>query len=213
MNLILLGPPGTGKGTVAQEISSRYHLPHISTGDIFRQNIKNKTALGQEVESYLNKGDLVPDDLTNRLVEDRLNQEDVAKGFILDGYPRTLDQARALADILENKKAKLDVALNVYVPDEIILKRLAGRRVCESCGDTYNIYYKKPEVEDICDTCGGKLIQREDDSEETVKNRLKTYEEKTAPLISYYEQENILKTVDNSASLDETLAQVKEVLD
>jgi adenylate kinase len=213
MNLILLGPPGTGKGTVAQEISSRYHLPHISTGDIFRQNIKNKTALGQEVESYLNKGDLVPDDLTNRLVEDRLNQEDVAKGFILDGYPRTLDQARALADILENKKAKLDVALNVYVPDEIILKRLAGRRVCESCGDTYNIYYKKPEVEGICDTCGGKLIQREDDSEETVKNRLKTYEEKTAPLISYYEQENILKTVDNSASLDETLAQVKEVLD
>ncbi len=213
MNLILLGPPGTGKGTVAQEISSRYHLPHISTGDIFRQNIKNKTALGQEVESYLNKGDLVPDDLTNRLVEDRLNQEDVAKGFILDGYPRTLDQARALADILENKKAKLDVALNVYVPDEIILKRLAGRRVCESCGDTYNIYYKKPEVEGICDTCGGKLIQREDDSAQTVNNRLKTYEEKTAPLISYYEQENILKTVDNSASLDETLAQVKEVLD
>lgn len=213
MNLILLGPPGTGKGTVAQEISSRYHLPHISTGDIFRQNIKNKTALGQEVESYLNKGDLVPDDLTNRLVEDRLNQEDVADGFILDGYPRTLDQARALAEILENKKAKLDVALNVYVPDEIILKRLAGRRVCESCGDTYNIYYKKPEVEGICDTCGGKLIQREDDSEETVKNRLKTYEEKTAPLISYYEQENILRTVDNSASLDETLAQVKEVLD
>lgn len=213
MNLILLGPPGTGKGTVAQEISIRYHLPHISTGDIFRQNIKNKTALGQEVESYLNKGDLVPDDLTNRLVEDRLNQEDVANGFILDGYPRTLDQARALAEILENKKAKLDVALNVYVPDEIILKRLAGRRVCESCSDTYNIYYKKPEVEGTCDTCGGKLIQREDDSEETVKNRLKTYEEKTAPLISYYEQENILKTVDNSASLDETLAQVKEVLD
>lgn len=210
--MILLGPPGSGKGTIAKEISEKYELPHISTGDIFRSNIKEETVLGKEAKSYMDRGDLVPDELTIRLVEDRLQHEDAQKGFILDGFPRTTEQAKALDAILDRKQETLDLALNVYVPQDLILKRLSGRRVCSSCGETYNVYYKPTVKEGICDLCQGEVIQRADDQEETIMNRLNTYEEKTAPLIQFYEESDKVRSVDNSGALEETLAQLKEVL-
>ncbi len=212
MRMILLGPPGSGKGTIAKEISEKYELPHISTGDIFRSNIKEETVLGKEAKSYMDRGDLVPDELTIRLVEDRLQHEDAQKGFILDGFPRTTEQAKALDAILDRKQETLDLALNVYVPQDLILKRLSGRRVCSSCGETYNVYYKPTVKEGICDLCQGEVIQRADDQEETIMNRLNTYEEKTAPLIQFYEESDKVRSVDNSGALEETLAQLKEVL-
>ena len=212
MRMILLGPPGSGKGTIAKEISEKYELPHISTGDIFRSNIKEETVLGKEAKSYMDRGDLVPDELTIRLVEDRLQHEDAQKGFILDGFPRTTEQAKALDTILDRKQETLDLALNVYVPQDLILKRLSGRRVCSSCGETYNVYYKPTVKEGICDLCQGEVIQRADDQEETIMNRLNTYEEKTAPLIQFYEESDKVRSVDNSGALEETLAQLKEVL-
>lgn len=213
MNLILLGAPGTGKGTIAKNLEEKYGLPHISTGDLFRKNIKENTKLGQEAKSYMDKGELVPDDITVGMLADRLNQDgNLEAGFLLDGFPRTIAQAEALEKLLAEHGESLDIALNVYVPYGIIKKRISGRVNCPKCGASYNIYSNPPEKEGVCDVCGTELVQREDDKPETVENRLKTYEENTKPLIDYYEDKGILKTVDNSGDLSDTLEQVQEVL-
>lgn len=212
MRLILLGAPGSGKGTLAQEINKKYKISHVSTGDLFRKNIKENTALGQEAQSYMQKGDLVPDDLTVRMLADRLESADVQDGFLLDGFPRNINQAEALKNLLAERGEKLDIALNVSVPYDIIKERISGRRICENCGASYNIFFNPPKEVDVCDVCGSPLVQREDDKEETVANRLKTYEEQTKPLLDYYAQENILKTVDNSGDLADTLTELWKVL-
>lgn len=202
--MILLGPPGSGKGTIASLLKEECGLVHISTGDIFRSNIKNETELGKEAQSYMEKGDLVPDELTIRMVRSRLNEEDAKSGFILDGFPRTIEQAEALEQILSENGFTLDLALNVIVPHDIIMQRLAGRRVCSQCGATYNVYFQPTKVESVCDACGGEVIQRADDNEATIENRLSTYEEKTAPLIQFYKEKEILMNLDNSGSLDDS---------
>ena len=205
MRLILLGAPGSGKGTIAGEISKKFGISHVSTGDLFRKNIKGNTALGQEAQAYMNKGELVPDGLTIRMLEDRFSEADVENGFLLDGFPRNIAQADALQELLQGRNEKLDVALNVFVPYNIIKERISGRRICSNCGEAFNIYFDKPKEEGICDKCGSELIQRSDDNEETVAKRLETYEEQTKPLIEYYEKLGILKTIDNSGELEETL--------
>lgn len=205
MRLILLGAPGSGKGTIAGEISKKFGISHVSTGDLFRKNIKGNTALGQEAQAYMEKGELVPDELTIRMLEDRFSEADVENGFLLDGFPRNIAQADALQELLKSRDEKLDVALNVFVPYNIIKERISGRRICSNCGEAFNIYFDKPKKEGICDNCNSELIQRSDDNEETVVKRLQTYEEQTKPLIDYYEKLGILKTIDNSGELEETL--------
>ena len=205
MRLILLGAPGSGKGTIAGEISKKFGISHVSTGDLFRKNIKGNTALGQEAQAYMNKGELVPDELTIRMLEDRFSEADVENGFLLDGFPRNIAQADALQELLQGRDEKLDIALNVFVPYDIIKERISGRRICSNCGEAFNIYFDKPKKDGICDKCGSELIQRSDDNEETVAKRLETYEKQTKPLIEYYENLGILKTIDNSGELETTL--------
>lgn len=212
MRMVLLGPPGSGKGTLAGKISENLGIVHISTGDIFRKNIRENTELGREAKSYMDRGDLVPDELTIRMLADRLANEDAQNGFLLDGFPRTIEQADALTELLAKEDKKVDIALNVYVPDKLILERLSGRRVCPQCGATYNIYSQPSKVEGTCDNCRTGLIQRDDDKEETIRRRLDTYELKTAPLIDYYDKKGVLKTVDNTGSIEETWSKLKEVL-
>ena len=195
MNIILLGAPGAGKGTIASQMKERYKLPHISTGDIFRENIKNNTELGKMAKSYIDKGALVPDDVTTNLIVDRLTHDDCKKGFILDGFPRNNAQAKSLDEAFEKSGNKIDLVILVDATDEQIADRLSGRRVCENCGHIYHIVNIPPKVEGVCDKCGGKLIQRKDDSKEVIQDRLKTYHEITKPLIDYYSKENILKSV------------------
>lgn len=195
MNIILLGAPGAGKGTIALQMKDRYKLPHISTGDIFRENIKNNTELGKLAKSYIDKGALVPDDVTTNLIVDRLTHDDCKKGFILDGFPRNNAQAKSLDEAFEKSGNKIDLVILVDATDEQIADRLSGRRVCENCGHIYHIVNIPPKVEGVCDKCGGKLIQRKDDSKEVIQDRLKTYHEITKPLIDYYSKENILKSV------------------
>ena len=185
MKLVILGPPGAGKGTQAEYIVERYNIPHISTGDIFRENIKNNTELGKEAKSYMDKGLLVPDDLVIALVEDRLNKADAKEGFILDGYPRTVAQAVSLDSILDKNNDKLTKVINISVDPEILIERAVGRRVCKTCGMTYHVKFNPPKEEGICDKDGTKLIQRDDDTEETVKTRISVYFDQTAPLIDY----------------------------
>ena len=177
MRIVLLGPPGAGKGTQAAKIVEKYALPHISTGDIFRENLKNGTPLGVKAKEYMDKGLLVPDELVVDLVKDRLSEEDCKDGFMLDGFPRTVLQAQALGDELTRLDQSLDAVLNIIVESEFLLKRLTGRRICKSCGATYHVYFNVPKVENICDKCSGELYQRDDDKEDTVKNRLKVYQE------------------------------------
>ena len=193
MKLVLLGAPGAGKGTQSTNLSVRLGVPHISTGDIFRANIRENTPLGVEASSYISKGLLVPDELTIGMVADRLSQPDCENGYILDGFPRTLAQADAL-----DKLVKLTAAVNIHVDDEVIVGRMSGRRVCPDCGEPYHIEYKAPAVDGVCDRCGGKLIVRADDKPETVKNRLKVYHDQTAPLIGYYGDKGLLVTVDGT---------------
>ncbi|MBR3288467.1 MAG: adenylate kinase [Lachnospiraceae bacterium] len=195
MNIILLGATGAGKGTIALQMKDRYKLPHISTGDIFRENIKNNTELGKLAKSYIDKGALVPDDVTTNLIVDRLTHDDCKKGFILDGFPRNNAQAKSLDEAFEKSGNKIDLVILVDATDEQIADRLSGRRVCENCGHIYHIVNIPPKVEGVCDKCGGKLIQRKDDSKEVIQDRLKTYHEITKPLIDYYSKENILKSV------------------
>lgn len=201
MKLIMLGAPGAGKGTQAKKLAEKYDIPHISTGDIFRANIKQQTELGKKAKEYMDQGLLVPDELVVDLVADRLQQDDCNKGFVLDGFPRTIPQAQALDKALEKMSTKIDYAINVHVPDENIVRRMAGRRACVDCGATYHLKHIPPKVENTCDYCGSKLILRDDDKEETVLKRLKVYHEQTQPLIDYYENKKILLTVDGTKAI------------
>jgi len=212
MKLIILGAPGSGKGTTATVLREKYSLAHISTGDIFRANIKNGTPLGVEAKSYIDKGALVPDSVTIRMVEDRLSQDDTANGYILDGFPRTLAQAEALDEILAKNGSSIDAVLSIVVDDEVIKDRVSSRRVCEKCGASYNVRFKPTKVEGVCDECGGKVVQRADDTAETVANRLETYYKNTKPLIDFYQGRGLIVEGNNDKSSEDCLKQIEEGL-
>ena len=212
MKIIMLGAPGAGKGTQAKKIAAKYHIPHISTGDIFRANIKNGTELGKKAKTYMDQGLLVPDDLVVDLVVDRVNQDDCKNGYVLDGFPRTIPQAEALTEALNKMGQKVDYAIDVDVPDENIVRRMGGRRACVGCGATYHVQYAPPKKEGICDVCGGELILRDDDKPETVQKRLNVYHEQTQPLIDYYTNAGILKTVDGTVDIDDVFQAVVDIL-
>lgn len=203
MRLILLGPPGAGKGTQAKRVIEEFDIPHISTGDIFRKNIKEKTELGQKVEGLLAEGKLVPDELTIEIVWDRLDQEDCKNGFLLDGFPRTIPQAEALDEGLAKRGLKLDRVLNIDVDKDSLVKRLSGRRVCPNCGASYHIDNNPPKVEGICDVCQTPVIQREDDKEQTVLDRIKVYDSQTKPLVDFYNKQDLVFSVDGTLPIDE----------
>lgn len=212
MYLIMLGAQGTGKGTVAGILAKETGWPQISTGDIFRANIKEGTELGKKAKTYMDKGELVPDELVVDLVVDRLAKDDAVKGYVLDGFPRTIPQAEALDAALAKRNEKVDFAIDVNVPDENIVKRMSGRRACVGCGATYHIVNVPPKKEGICDTCGGELILRDDDKPETVLNRLSVYHEQTQPLIDYYTKEGILKTVDGTVPMMDVFSAITAIL-
>ncbi len=212
MKIIMLGAPGAGKGTQAKKIAEVCNVPHISTGDIFRANIKNGTALGAKAKEYMDKGLLVPDELVCDLVVDRIQQSDCEKGYILDGFPRTIPQAEALTNALNAIGQKMDFAINIEVPDESIVQRMSGRRACVGCGATYHVVYNPTKVEGVCDACGEDLILRDDDKPETVKNRLNVYHDQTQPLIDYYTKEGILVEVDGTKAMDEVFSDILKVL-
>ena len=212
MKIIMLGAPGAGKGTQAKKIADKYQIPHISTGDIFRANIKNGTELGMKAKTYMDQGLLVPDELVVDLVVDRLAQEDCAKGCVLDGFPRTIPQAECLDAALAVKGEAIDYAVDVDVPDENIINRMSGRRACVACGATYHIVHIPTKVEGICDRCGESLILREDDKPETVKKRLDVYHAQTQPLIDYYTAKNVLKTVDGTQDMEAVFQAIVDIL-
>lgn len=213
MRLVLLGPPGAGKGTQASAIVKKYSIPHISTGDIFRANIKNGTELGKQVEAYMNKGLLVPDELVVSIVKDRLTEEDCKDGFLLDGFPRTVNQAEALDKELKDMELKLDKVINIEVGKEILIERAIGRRICKSCGATFHVKFSPPKEENICDKCGGELYQRDDDTVETVEKRIEVYHEQTKPLIDYYDKKDLLLNVDGTKSIEEVFNDVVAALE
>ncbi len=210
LNIILLGPPGAGKGTQAQKIVEKYGIPHISTGDIFRANIKNKTPLGVKVTEYLDKGELVPDDLVIDIAISRLNEEDCKVGFLLDGFPRTIYQAEKLDDYFKSNGINLNLVLNIDTDEEELISRAAMRRVCKSCNTTYHLKNMPPKVEGICDKCNSQVIQRSDDYPETVKKRLEVYISQTSPLVEYYSNEGKLSVIDGAGELDAVFAKVVE---
>ncbi|HPP31482.1 MAG TPA: adenylate kinase [Soehngenia sp.] len=213
MRLILLGPPGAGKGTQASAIVKRYNIPHISTGDIFRMNIKENTQLGKEVKSYLDAGLLVPDELVVDIVNDRLKKSDCENGFILDGYPRTINQAEALDKELAKMGTKLDAAINIFLDTQLLIERAVGRRLCKNCGATYHIKFHPPKQDGICDQCGGELYQRDDDKEETVKKRIEVYLTQTKPLIEYYKDKDLLVNIDGAQSIEDTFKEIINALE
>lgn len=202
MRAILLGPPGAGKGTQAETIVNEFKIPHVSTGDMFRKNIKEETELGKRVKEFLDKGALVPDELTIEIVKDRLLQDDCKNGFLLDGFPRTIEQANALDKVLGDMGQKLDSVVNIQVDSKLLVDRAVGRRICKDCGQTYHIIYNKPKKEGICDKCGGELYQRKDDTEETVANRINVYQEQTKPLIEYYTKKGIILNINGEQPID-----------
>ncbi len=211
--MLIMGPPGAGKGTQAARIASYCGVPHISTGDMFRAEIKGQTELGKQINSYLDAGQLVPDQVTVMVVKKRLQQPDCAGGFLLDGFPRTIPQAEALDSILEEiGEGGLDLILNISVDAQALMDRLTGRRVCRKCGATYHLLYQSPGREGICDSCGGELYQRSDDTEETVSNRLKVYREQTAPLLEYYGERDLVKEIDGELSIDQVFNQCEEAI-
>jgi len=212
MKIIMLGAPGAGKGTQAKKIAERYGLPHVSTGDIFRANIKNGTELGIEAKKYMDQGMLVPDELTVKILLDRVAQEDCKNGYILDGFPRTIPQAEVLDKALTELGDQIDYAVNVDVPDENIVNRMSGRRACVACGGTYHIVYAPTKVEGICDACGGELILRDDDKPETVQKRLSVYHEQTQPLIDFYNNKKILVEVDGTQEMNEVFDAIVRIL-
>lgn len=212
MKIIMLGAPGAGKGTQAKLIADKYGIPHISTGDIFRMNIKNGTALGLEAKGYMDQGLLVPDELTVKILLDRVAQDDCEKGYVLDGFPRTILQAEVLDKALAELNDHIDHAIDVDVPDENIIRRMSGRRACVSCGATYHIEYIKPRKEGICDDCGQELVLRDDDRPETVGKRLDVYHEQTQPLIDFYDKKGILKTVDGTKEMHEVFEAITKIL-
>ena len=212
MKVIMLGAPGAGKGTQAKQIADKYSIPHISTGDIFRANIKNGTELGKKAKTYMDQGLLVPDELVVELVVDRIQQDDCKNGFVLDGFPRTIPQAEALDAALEKINEKMDYAIDVDVPDENIINRMSGRRACLNCGATYHIVSIPTKVEGICDRCGSQIVLRDDDKPETVKKRLEVYHEQTQPLIDYYKKQDILRTVDGVQPMEDVFNAIVEIL-
>jgi adenylate kinase len=212
MRIVLLGAPGAGKGTQAKKLIEKYDMPQISTGDLLRAAVAAGTPLGKEAKSYMDKGELVPDSVVLGMVEERLKQDDCKKGYILDGFPRNTAQAEALDKMLSNLNMSLTAALSVDVPFEDLMKRLTGRRTCKSCGQMYNIYFKAPAKEGICDKCSGELFQRDDDKEATIKKRLEVYSSQTEPLIGYYKNKGILKSVTGTGSIDEIFRKVTETL-
>ena len=212
MKIIMLGAPGAGKGTQAKQIAAKYQIPHISTGDIFRANIKNGTELGKKAKEYMDQGLLVPDELTCDLVMDRIGQEDCANGFVLDGFPRTIPQAESLDAALSKIGQKMDFAIDVDVPDSHIVKRMSGRRACLSCGETYHIVAIPPKKEGICDACGKELVLRDDDKPETVQKRLDVYHEQTQPLIDYYKKQGILHSVDGTQPMEDVFANIDAII-
>ena len=212
MRLILVGPPGAGKGTQAVALAAHYKIPHISTGDIFRANLKNGTELGKQAQSYMDRGELVPDSVTNEMVKDRLGNSDVANGFLLDGFPRNTNQAEVLDAILLEKKMPLDAALELVIDNSEIIRRLSGRRTCRNCSATFHKDFEKPNVDGVCDKCNGKLYQREDDKEEVIARRLEIYSQQTAPIISYYKKAGILKSISAIGDVSEITQKVISLL-
>lgn len=212
MKIIMLGAPGAGKGTQAKQIADKYSIPHISTGDIFRANIKNGTELGKKAKEYMDQGLLVPDELTCDLVMDRIQQDDCKNGFVLDGFPRTIPQAEALDAALTKIGQKMDYAIDVDVPDENIVSRMSGRRACLDCGATYHIVSLPPKTEGKCDRCGADLVLREDDKPETVQKRLTVYHDQTQPLIDYYKNQGILKSVDGTQPMEAVFTAITDIL-
>ncbi|MCI8991766.1 MAG: adenylate kinase [Eubacterium sp.] len=212
MKIVMLGAPGAGKGTQAKQIADQYGIPHISTGDIFRANIKEGTELGKKAKSYMDAGGLVPDELVMDLVVDRIGKEDCANGFVLDGFPRTIPQAEALSAALNKKNEKLDFAIDIDVSDERIVKRMSGRRACVNCGATYHVVTIPTKKEGICDRCGSETVLRDDDKPETVQKRLAVYHEQTQPLIDYYKNKGILKTVDGTQPMEKVFSDITAVL-
>lgn len=212
MKIIMLGAPGAGKGTQAQKLAVKYQIPHISTGDIFRANIKQQTELGKLAKTYIDKGMLVPDDVTVGLVVDRLKKDDCSNGYILDGFPRTIPQAQSLDVALEEQGTAIDYVINIEVPDENIVRRMSGRRACIECGATYHIVHMPTRVEGICDKCGKETVLRDDDKPSTVLRRLHVYHEQTKPLIEYYQAKDILVKIDGTKSIDEIFEAITEVV-
>ncbi len=213
MRMILLGPPGAGKGTQAKKLVDKYDIPQISTGDILRAAVKNQTSMGLKAKSYMDKGSLVPDEVVVGIIRDRLKEEDCQKGYILDGFPRTVPQADELKKALKEMGQSIDAVLSISVPDEELILRLTGRRTCKECGAGFHVQYKKPKEEGICDQCGGPLIQRDDDKEETIKNRLSVYNQQTEPLIRYYSEEGSLEEISGTGSIDEIFSRIVSVLE
>ena len=214
MNLILMGLPGAGKGTQAERIVATYNIPHISTGDMFREAIKNETTLGLKAKSYMDAGDLVPDEVTNGIVKERLAQKDTDKGFLLDGFPRTLDQAKALAEMLTDLNKKIDAVIEIQVAEEVLVERLAGHFMCRNCGATYHKIFNPTKVEGTCDRCGGhEFYQREDDKPETVKNRLSVNVKNSEPILAYYNEEGLLYPVDGDREIDAVFADVEKIIE
>ncbi|OHO69342.1 adenylate kinase [Staphylococcus sp. HMSC036D05] len=213
MNIILMGLPGAGKGTQASEIVKKFPIPHISTGDMFRKAIKDETDLGKEAKSYMDRGELVPDEVTVGIVKERISENDAKKGFLLDGFPRTIEQAEALNNIMSELDREIDAVINIEVPEEELMNRLTGRRICEKCGTTYHLVFNPPKVEGICDIDGGKLYQREDDNPETVSNRLSVNVKQSKPILEYYDEKGILKNIDGSKEIDEVTNDVIDILD
>lgn len=212
MRIVMLGAPGAGKGTQAKKIAARYGLSHVSTGDIFRANIKNSTQLGLKAKEYMDKGALVPDELTINMLIDRISEADCEKGYILDGFPRTIPQAESLTKALHEKGEKIDFAVNVEVPDQNIINRMGGRRACLKCGATFHVEFMPSKKGDICDVCDDNLVQRQDDKPETVKKRLDVYHEQTQPLIDYYTNQGILKTVDGTKDMEDVFKDIVNIL-
>ena len=213
MNIILMGLPGAGKGTQASEIVKEFPIPHISTGDMFRKAIKDETDLGKEAKSYMDRGELVPDEVTVGIVKERISEDDAKKGFLLDGFPRTIDQAESLSQIMSELDREIDAVINIEVPEEELMNRLTGRRICEKCGTTYHLVFNPPKVDGICDIDGGKLYQREDDNPETVSNRLSVNVKQSKPILEYYNNKGVLKNIDGSKDIDEVTNDVIDILD
>ena len=212
MKIIMLGAPGAGKGTQAKKIAAKYGIPHISTGDIFRANIKNGTELGLKAKSYMDAGGLVPDEITIGMLLDRIHQADCENGYVLDGFPRTIPQAESLTEALKKNGESIDFAVNVDVPDENIISRMSGRRACLNCGATYHIVYNAPKKEGVCDACGQELVLREDDKPKTVKKRLDVYHDQTQPLIDYYKKEGVLAEVDGTKDMEDVFQNIAAIL-
>jgi adenylate kinase len=213
MRLVLLGAPGAGKGTQAKKLIERYSIPQISTGDILRKAVQDGTPLGKEAKSYMDRGELVPDNVVIGIIKERLTQEDCKKGYILDGFPRNVAQAKALDEMLLSLNSPLDYAISIDVPFDELMKRLTGRRTCKSCGQMYNIYFTPPKKNGVCDKCGGELYQRDDDKEETIRKRLEVYEAQTAPVIGYYREKGILKSVPGTGEIDDIFNKIISILE